>query len=474
MAKRKRRVRSPHPGVVLLERVLPSGVVRFQARYVDPDSGKLRKPLLDPIALPTAEARRKWAIDKAQSLAARRMLLASGAPRLEGKPVPDAIRDYLDGCKSLRDNTQTAYKAAAAAFQRFADAEGIRGTHEITPAKLAAYREHARKAPKRVSRAGARRGARKVTRERRAAGAVNVELRGVRTMVLHWRLLGLTPLLDRDAVRDGLKTLRTDLDAPEHLTPRQCADLLSATLRHDAECYVMTRDEREQGLTPGNTPRHVAIAPLVAFLLLSGCRIGEALNLRWSNVDLRALGPDGKLAGEIRLAASDTKTRRARVIALEVSPGLRRLLAAMKLCADERSTGPYVFGGAEPLGYDLAQAARTRLLGTSEEPAATKRKARPKGFGAPSFAWQTLRQTTATFLSNSPGIFGSASAFLSAKQLGHSVQVAESRYAGLERGIPSEARTLEAAMQIGEVLERVIASIQGATPLTTKLRRVGA
>lgn len=458
MVKRKRRVRSPHPGVVLLERVLPSGIVRFQARYVDPDSGKLRKPLLDPVALPTAEARRKWAIDKAQSLAARRMQLASGAPRLEGKPIADAIRDYLHTCESLRDNTQAAYKAAAAAFRRFAEAEGIRGTHEITPAKLAAFREHSRKAPKRAARAGARRGARKLTRARRAAGAVNVELRGVRTMVLHWRLLGLTPLLDRDAVRDGLKTLRTDLDAPEHLSPRQCVDLLESALRHDAERFALTRDERERGATNGNTARHTAIAPLAAFLLLSGCRVGEALNLKWSSVDLRALGPDGKLAGEIRLAASDTKTRRARVIGLEVSPGLRRLLAAMKLRADERASGPYVFGGAEPLGYDLAQAARARLLGTNPDAAATKRKARD-GFGAPSFDWQSLRQTTATFLSNAPGIFGSASAFLSAKQLGHSVQVAESRYAGLERGIPPDARTLETAMQVAEVLERVIASV---------------
>jgi hypothetical protein len=37
---------------------------------------------------------------------------------------------------------------------------------------------------------------------------------------------------------------------------------------------------------------------------------------------------------------------------------------------------------------------------------------------------------------------------MESRQLGHSVIVAEKHYAGLIRGIPIEARTLEAAMQI--------------------------
>jgi hypothetical protein len=74
----------------------------------------------------------------------------------------------------------------------------------------------------------------------------------------------------------------------------------------------------------------------------------------------------------------------------------------------------------------------------------------PKGFG-----WQMLRRTCGTFLTNAPGIFGASSAYRSAKQLGHSVTVAERYYVDVARGIPREARTLEAAMQIEDVMARV-------------------
>jgi hypothetical protein len=48
---------------------------------------------------------------------------------------------------------------------------------------------------------------------------------------------------------------------------------------------------------------------------------------------------------------------------------------------------------------------------------------------------------------------------MESRQLGHSVLVAEKHYAGLIRGIPIEARTLEAAMQIEREADQVIASI---------------
>lgn len=72
--------------------------------------------------------------------------------------------------------------------------------------------------------------------------------------------------------------------------------------------------------------------------------------------------------------------------------------------------------------------------------------------------FQALRRTCGTYLTNAPGIFGSASAYRSAKQLGHSVQVAEKYYVDVARGIRREARTLEAAMQIEEQMKKVIAA----------------
>ena len=52
-----------------------------------------------------------------------------------------------------------------------------------------------------------------------------------------------------------------------------------------------------------------------------------------------------------------------------------------------------------------------------------------------------------------------ASAYRSAKQLGHSVSIAERHYVDVMRGIPRDARTLEAAMQIEAQMAAVIDAI---------------
>ncbi|HKU39133.1 MAG TPA: tyrosine-type recombinase/integrase [Polyangiales bacterium] len=219
----------------------------------------------------------------------------------------------------------------------------------------------------------------------------------------------------------------------EFLTPAQLQKLMEAAMRHDAATFEETRDEHAGRRQRGTTPRYRPIAPFAAFLLLTGCRRGEALGLTWNDVNLDAVDAQGKIVGEIRLKTENTKTHHARTIGLEVSPALRALLAAMKLRAGP-ATGPLlVFGGAQPYTVDLVEAARSRL--TNE-------------FGAPKFDWQTLRSTCATYLTNAPGIFGAATVFMSARQLGHSVMVAERHYLGVHRGIPQDARTLEHAMHV--------------------------
>jgi integrase len=179
-------------------------------------------------------------------------------------------------------------------------------------------------------------------------------------------------------------------------------------------------------------------------------RLGEIVDLDWRQVDLEALDHEGRAVGEIRLTAA-TKTSRARDVGLEVSPALRRLLATMKL----RSGGTgSVFG----LTRAAVQAAELRLR---------------RDYGAPAgCGWQALRRTCGTFLTNAPGIYGSASAYRSARQLGHSVTVAEKHYLGLVRGIPLEARTLENAMQIETQLAAVVEAV-GARPAAVGRKLAG-
>ena len=85
-----------------------------------------------------------------------------------------------------------------------------------------------------------------------------------------------------------------------------------------------------------------------------------------------------------------------------------------------------------PLSRDKAEAARRRLI---------------KKYGAPVFTWHDLRRTCGTYLTCSPGIFGGASAAMSAKRLGHSVVVAERKYVGRIH-IHPRATSLEQAMGI--------------------------
>ena len=159
---------------------------------------------------------------------------------------------------------------------------------------------------------------------------------------------------------------------------------------------------------------------------------------RWDYVDLTTKDYDGRLQGEINLPATIIKTRMARTIFLHVCPMHRQLLAALKLqAADE----PYVFGGYAPLSRNAVAAAHRRLVHT---------------YGAPDFSWQELRRTTGTYLTNAPGIFGGASVYRSAAQLGHDVAVAEKHYLGATGDIARKARTLEAVMQIEDLMVQVI------------------
>lgn len=465
MATRKRK--GPrHPGVVLLKPE-PAKRMGWRARFADPDTGKTVKQALDP-ALTTIEAREQWAVRKSREVAQRRLELAGGAPRATGTALGDALDRYFADHEQLREKTIKAYRGPIDKLKAWAKEARVDSADDLTRAHLLTFRAELIKEPKRApvapKRDGsgktvrAKKGTMRATEKPRSAHSVNRELRALRTVLGYLRDLDLFPKLPHDDLRRALKRLPAVVERAEYLKPGELQELLASALRHDAEAMVTQDDEREMrraarergisrkalaalGPPTRTTPRYEPVAQFVAFVLLTGMRMGEAIDLDWSQVDLDALDHDGKKVGEIHLLGSATKTHKPRTVALEVSPALRRLLSAMHLA-----------GGGEGRVFALAR---------GEAEAAGKRLkseyGAPKGFG-----WQTLRSTCATYLTNAPGIFGAASAYRSAKQLGHSVQVAERHYTDVLRGIPRDARTLEAAMQIEAQVGQVIDGVSGA------------
>jgi integrase len=433
----KRRRTPRHPGVTLIK-PNPERRIGWRARYEDPDSGKTTWETLEPV-LSTTEAREEWAVRKSKALGRRRLELEGGAVRATGTALSAAVDRYFKDHPQLRAKTLEAYKAAGLKLTTWAAWHGIRSGDDLTGPRLVAFRAEIVKEPLRahVKGKGTKRTPRPATDKPRSPHTVNRELRSVSTILNYCRKLGLLPRVSSDDLKDGLEKLAAGSERIDYRKPHELQTLIEAALRHDADTFAATREEHSGKGEPGSTLRYESIAPFVACALLTGMRLGEIVTLDWKQIDLEALDHDGHAVGEIYLTAA-TKTHKARTLGLEVSPALHTMLAALKLKSGGKGS---VFG----VTRDTATKAERRLRAE---------------YGAPTgCGWQALRRTCGTYLTNAPGIFGAASAYRSAKQLGHSVTIAERHYVGLVRGIPREARTLEAAMQIEKQMAAVIAVI---------------
>jgi integrase len=391
-----RRIRGRrHPGVTL-KKPDPVRRIGWRAQYVDPDSGSTVRETV-PAALTTAELREDWAVRKSKALALRRLELEGGAHRTTGTSLGDALDQYFKDHPELRPGTVGIYRRAADKFAAWAKTNGVRSADDLTGPKLVAFRAWLVKQPLRVSARGAKRGARKEAGGTRAASSVNRDLRSIGTVLGYLRKLGLLPRINADHLLDGLEKLSEGVERVDFRKPHELGKLLDAALRHDTDTFAATRDEHAGRAKPGTTLRYKPIAPLVAAAVLTGMRAGELVDLDWERVDLEALDGDGKTVGEIYVTAA-SKTKRARTVGLEVSPALRKLLAQMHVTGGGKGS---VFG----ITRGEAKAAEKRLRGE---------------YGAPAGCnWQALRRTCGTYLTNAPGIFGAASAYRSAKQLGH-------------------------------------------------------
>ena len=237
---------------------------------------------------------------------------------------------------------------------------------------------------------------------------------------------------DKQPTLARLRGWRSHLDRPGRAVASVNRDLahVSAFLNHAraAEDVLLTRDQIADGLKrlPGDHEKKEPLsraeirqlldavsgagqyANFVRVVLLTGMRATEALSLQRRHVDIEAK--------RITLGKADTKTKRGRWIDLAVSPSLLPILE----------------------DFD-------RWSWTKNQVRELRERLHPQ------FTFQRLRVTCGTYLTCAPGIYGGASAYMSAARLGHSVEVAEKHYVGVVK-VPPTARTLEEAMGIADLL----------------------
>lgn len=438
---KRRRVRSPHPGVKLKKRTRKSGATSWRAHYIDPDTGREVAKTLSP-TLSTKEARTIFAKNLAKGVEKRRMERASGVRLITPTKLEDAIQSYLDAETGIRaPKTLEGHRLALKQLRGWAAQDSIKTTADIRPDRLPGLKDFVTQAPKLLVAQGARQGARKGSTALRSPVTVNRELRSLKALLNNWRRRRLVPLT-ADDITESLKALSEPRKAPTYYSPEVLNQILEAALRHDADCFTATRNELRGGGLPGGTFKYEPVAPFAAFMMLTGTRVACALALEWDDVLLNALDESGNRVGQIDVPAEKTKTRMDRTVGLEVSPQLRRLLIGLKL----RSGGQgRIFEGLTKDGITKARRRLTNL------------------YGAPMFTWKHMRSTCATYLASAPSIFGAASVFRSAAQMGHSVSIAEKHYLRAVRGIARDARTLEVAMQVQDVLHGVIVSVEVAS-----------
>ena len=430
--------RGKHQGVTLVK---PYGRNGWRVRYADPDTGIQIKRSIPPDWSRTIALRGDYADRLSRQLEKRREALEGGAPKITGTPLADTIERYYTE-RPHRARAEETYRGATDRLVDWAAKHKVKNADDLTRPKLAAFHAHLVNAPKQYSTSG-KQGAKAKGTTRRAGATINKEIRAIRRVLGYLINRDHFARLTHDDLRRVLEAEPVTVDRPTYLKPAELKRLFEAAERHDSDTYALTRDERRAGKTQGETPRYDPIAPFVAFVALTGMRLNEAVDLTWAAVDLEAMDVNGARVGEIYLKGADNKTKRGRVVRLDISPACRRLLAAQR----------------------IKRGGEGNVWGVSRETAVKAMRRLRKTYGAPAaFTWQVLRSTCDSYLNSAPAIYGANAAFRAAKQLGHGVAISERYYADPIAGLSRNARDIETAMRISAEVDAVIERLSEPAP----------
>lgn len=264
---------------------------------------------------------------------------------------------------------------------------------------------------------------------KRSAATLNQYRRTLLTALNHINRLRPRRFPDFEDLTQGLKPLRENAPIPEAFSPDVLAKFYGTALANEDPERVVTvkrtkGGKEEQFLQPVSKHTATPVSRLFLLLCLTGCRRGEALALKWSDVNLDR--------GRIIIRAE--KTGRTRWLMLtgaaegEISPGL---LALMRQWRDEDKKRQYVLphnGLPEPKFPKKAWDTVNQTLNLNITP-------------------QKLRQNFTSYAA-SLGVPASVAAMWQ----GHGVEVAERHYRAqlVDR---CEGATIETAMGLTRFLK---------------------
>lgn len=254
--------------------------------------------------------------------------------------------------------------------------------------------------------------------------------------------------LDAESVSMGLNPGKLPQPLPVALSTADLKKILEAARVHDED---FPRSE---------------VFPLLAFYMLTGCRLGEAERLRWKPSKPGAPESWVDFEGD-RLLIHARKTGRQRAVLFKDRPALRRLLETLESRVDIGSS-PYVFGGPLPLAIRHIRAEpNEKVIGRSLKSAVKA------VHDASNCEWRIkdFRSTAATYLCNSA--LGASALYDVAQQLGHDYSVLVKYYTGHFQ-LPEKQRTastFEAVLGIAEVMESWFKAQQKQGARVHKIRR---
>jgi integrase len=269
---------------------------------------------LSAVDAKTTDTRTAYAVRLHKQLRRRSEEIQAGAQphKAADLPLSDAVDWYFEAHPHLRERTLDGYRDACAVFLAWAKQTNVGSVRQLSRGDLVRFKTSRVKAPK-VTQQGAKLA--------RSGFTINKELTYV-GIVLGWLIDSEVMRLTRDDVRIGLKKIETEkVTKRDFLKPEQIEALLMAAKRHDGLRYKATRDEHARGIG-GQTARYSPVADFIRFLLLTGCRFGEALAITWDNVDFAA--------GRLDFHSHQTKTKTDRTVELDVCPSLITMLKEMR------------------------------------------------------------------------------------------------------------------------------------------------